>query len=49
MRVMKFGGWYNTEYTLVASGKKGRQSQSWVRMPQGWKVVSAHVSMLAEG
>jgi hypothetical protein len=39
----------NTEYTLVASGKKGRQSQSWVRMPQGWKVVSAHVSMLAEG
>ena len=36
----------NTEYTLVESGRKGRQSQSWVRMPEGWKVVAAHVSML---
>lgn len=24
----------------------GRQSQTWVRFPQGWRVVSAHVSML---
>ncbi len=36
----------NTEYTLLADGRKGRQSQTWVRMPQGWKVVAAHVSML---
>jgi Protein of unknown function (DUF3225) len=39
----------NTEYILVSSGKRGRQSQTWVRMPEGWKVVAAHVSMLAEG
>jgi Protein of unknown function (DUF3225) len=24
----------------------GRQSQIWVRLPEGWKIVSAHVSML---
>ncbi len=50
-RITSFGRDFavaNTEYTLVESGKKGRQSQSWVRMPEGWKVVAAHVSMLAE-
>jgi hypothetical protein len=26
--------------------KIGRQSQTWVRMPQGWCVVAAHVSLL---
>ena len=25
----------------------GRQSQTWVRFPEGWRVVSAHVSLLA--
>ena len=25
---------------------KGRQSQVWVRMPEGWRIVSAHVSLL---
>ncbi|MFT3997305.1 MAG: oxalurate catabolism protein HpxZ [Asticcacaulis sp.] len=25
--------------------KRGRQSQSWVKFPDGWKVVSAHVSI----
>jgi len=24
----------------------GRQSQLWVRFPQGWRIVSAHVSLL---
>ncbi|MEJ6486006.1 oxalurate catabolism protein HpxZ [Nostoc punctiforme UO1] len=24
----------------------GRQSQTWYRFPEGWKVVSAHVSLL---
>lgn len=24
----------------------GRQSQTWVRLPQGWRIVSAHVSLL---
>jgi len=26
--------------------KTGRQSQTWVRLPQGWRVVSAHVSLM---
>ncbi|KAA6457600.1 oxalurate catabolism protein HpxZ [Acidobacteria bacterium AB60] len=26
----------------------GRQSQTWVRMPEGWRIVAAHVSLLAE-
>ena len=25
---------------------RGRQSQVWVRLPEGWRIVSAHVSML---
>ncbi|BAY22037.1 hypothetical protein NIES2100_18000 [Calothrix sp. NIES-2100] len=25
----------------------GRQSQTWYKFPQGWKIVSAHVSLLA--
>ena len=25
---------------------QGRQSQTWVRLPEGWKIVSAHVSTL---
>jgi hypothetical protein len=24
---------------------RGRQSQVWVRLPQGWRIVSAHVSL----
>ena len=31
-----------------APGKIGRQSQTWVRCPEGWRVVSAHVSVIAE-
>jgi ketosteroid isomerase-like protein len=30
-------------------GKVGRQMQTWVRFPQGWRVVAAHVSVIAEG
>jgi hypothetical protein len=25
-------------------GNRGRQSQTWVRLPGGWRIVSAHVS-----
>jgi hypothetical protein len=28
------------------SGRTGRQMQTWVRLPEGWKVVAAHVSFL---
>jgi Protein of unknown function (DUF3225) len=27
-------------------GKVGRQMQTWVRFPQGWRIVAAHVSMI---
>jgi hypothetical protein len=30
-----------------AAGKvRGRQSQVWVRLPEGWRIVQAHVSLL---
>lgn len=29
-------------------GKVGRQSQTWVKFPEGWRVVAAHVSVIAE-
>ena len=30
----------------TAPGKVGRQMQTWVRFPQGWRVVAAHVSVI---
>jgi hypothetical protein len=29
-------------------GKIGRQSQTWVKFAEGWRVVSAHVSIITE-
>jgi hypothetical protein len=40
-------GTANTEFLRDGSELIGRQSQSWVRMPEGWRVVAAHVSMMA--
>ncbi len=36
------------EFRRIINGVErfGRQSQTWYRFPQGWKVVSAHVSLL---
>ena len=31
-----------------APGRVGRQMQTWMRTPQGWKVVAAHVSVIAD-
>lgn len=31
-----------------APARIGRQSQTWVRFPDGWKVVAAHVSVIDE-
>jgi hypothetical protein len=28
------------------AGKVGRQMQTWVRFPEGWRVVAAHVSVI---
>ena len=36
----------NTEFVKQESGRDGRQSQTWVRTQDGWRVVSAHVSFL---
>ena len=35
-----------TEGRRAGNPKLGRQSQTWVRMPQGWQVVAAHVSLI---
>lgn len=39
----------NTLYRRASMpGKIGRQSQTWVKFPEGWRVVAAHVSAIAE-
>lgn len=39
----------NLVYKVRGKEMTGRQSQTWVRFPDvGWKVVSAHVSMIGE-
>jgi hypothetical protein len=34
------------EFRRTGSGGVGRQSQTWVRMACGWRIVMAHVSLL---
>jgi hypothetical protein len=36
----------NTEFRRTGAARTGRQSQTWLRTPEGWRVVSAHVSLL---
>jgi Protein of unknown function (DUF3225) len=36
-----------TEYRRDSSPRIGRQSQTWVRFDEGWRVVAAHVSLIA--
>jgi hypothetical protein len=35
------------EFRRVGSERTGRQTQTWMKTPDGWRVVSAHVSLLA--
>ncbi|MBO9713225.1 oxalurate catabolism protein HpxZ [Sphingomonas sp.] len=35
----------NAEFFREGIDRRGRQSQAWVRFDDGWKVVSAHVSI----
>jgi ABC-type dipeptide/oligopeptide/nickel transport system ATPase component len=35
----------NTEFSRRNSGTAGRQSQTWVRLAEGWRIVAAHVSI----
>jgi hypothetical protein len=34
----------NCEFLKTDSNRRGRQSQTWIRLPEGWRIVSAHVS-----
>lgn len=36
----------NIEFQRLGSDKTGRQSQTWIRLDAGWRVVAAHVSLL---
>jgi hypothetical protein len=36
-----------TEFRRDRSDRIGRQSQTWVRMADGWRVVAAHVSLMS--
>nr|WP_127090150.1 oxalurate catabolism protein HpxZ [Aquabacter cavernae] len=47
---------YGTDFAVASTlftragvpGKVGRQQQSWVRFPEGWQVVAAQVSIIAD-
>ncbi len=36
----------NTEFQRPSSNRTGRQSQTWIRTEEGWRIVCAHVSLL---
>jgi hypothetical protein len=50
--ITTFGRDFATASTLfhraTIPGKVGRQMQTWARMPEGWRVVAASVSMIDE-
>ncbi|MGM7654023.1 oxalurate catabolism protein HpxZ [Serratia marcescens] len=36
----------STEFHRPSSNRRGRQMQTWVKLPCGWRIVAAHVSLL---
>ncbi len=36
----------NTEFRREGNPRTGRQSQTWMRTSEGWRVVAAHVSLI---
>lgn len=36
----------HVEFQRVGGARPGRQSQTWLRTAEGWRVVAAHVSLL---
>ena len=36
----------NIEFRREGNARIGRQSQCWARLPEGWRIVAAHVSLL---
>jgi len=51
--ITSFGRDFATASTLFyrssMPGRVGRQMQSWARMPEGWRIVAAHVSVIEDG
>ena len=49
-RITTYGSDFATANTMfrraISPGKLGRQSQAWIRTEQGWRIVSAHVSLI---
>lgn len=49
-QITTYGRDFATASTLFkrdgSVGKIGRQMQTWARLPQGWRVVAAHVSVI---
>ena len=49
--ITTYGRDFATTNTLfrreTMAGKVGRQSQTWIRTPAGWRVAAAHVSVIA--
>jgi hypothetical protein len=41
-------GTANVEFRRHGGNKTGRQSHTWLRTPDGWRIVAAHVSLLGE-
>ena len=39
----------STEFRRPGQATTGRQQQSWVRFPEGWRIVAAHVSFSYPG
>jgi hypothetical protein len=39
----------NTEFRRIGATVSGRQSHTWIRTDEGWKIASAHVSLLPPG
>jgi hypothetical protein len=51
LEIVTFGrdhGSITLEFERTVEGRtiRGRQSQMWVRFPEGWRIVTAHVSIL---
>jgi hypothetical protein len=48
--ITTYGDDFATASTLfergTVPGKVGRQMQTWARMPEGWRIVAAHVSLI---
>ena len=39
-------GVVNVEFQRIGAIAIGRQSQSWIRFAEGWRIVAAHVSLM---